>query len=158
MQANKDGDIITEKFIEFAKKNFVEDLEQNVEDAATKCVQEANDFATCKYSSSLALKPTADLRLHDQPPPQNFQGHISNFHTGSLLRGGVANLTPNPQPGGPGPTFITPGTGYPQALGTHFSRLLRHVWATAGLFFNPGHHTGQFVSISQLNISRFLLD
>jgi hypothetical protein len=31
---------------------------------------------------------------------------------------------------------------YPQALGTHFSRLLRHAWVTVGLFFNPGHHTG----------------
>jgi hypothetical protein len=32
---------------------------------------------------------------------------------------------------------------YPQALGTHFSRLLRHAWVTVGLFFNPGHHTGE---------------
>ena len=31
---------------------------------------------------------------------------------------------------------------YPQALGTHFSRLLRHALATVGLFFNPGHHMG----------------
>jgi hypothetical protein len=31
---------------------------------------------------------------------------------------------------------------YPEALGTHFSRLLRHAWVTVGLFFNPGHHTG----------------
>jgi hypothetical protein len=31
---------------------------------------------------------------------------------------------------------------YPQTLGTHFSRLLRHEWVTVGLFFNPGHHTG----------------
>jgi hypothetical protein len=31
---------------------------------------------------------------------------------------------------------------YPQALGTHFNRLLRHAWVTVGLFFNPGHHTG----------------
>jgi hypothetical protein len=33
---------------------------------------------------------------------------------------------------------------YPQALGTHFSRLLRHAWVTVGLFFNPSHHTGDF--------------
>jgi hypothetical protein len=32
---------------------------------------------------------------------------------------------------------------YPQTLGTHFSRLLRHARVTVGLFFNPGHHTGQ---------------
>jgi hypothetical protein len=31
---------------------------------------------------------------------------------------------------------------YPQALGTHFSRLLWHAWATVGLFFNSDHHTG----------------
>jgi hypothetical protein len=41
---------------------------------------------------------------------------------------------------------MTPGDRvtqlYPQALGTHFSRLLRHAWVTVGLFFNPGHHTG----------------
>jgi hypothetical protein len=32
---------------------------------------------------------------------------------------------------------------YPQALDTHFSRLLRHAWVTVGLLFNPGHHTGR---------------
>jgi hypothetical protein len=41
---------------------------------------------------------------------------------------------------------MTPGDKvaqlYPQAPGTHFSRLLRHAWVTVGLFFNPGHHTG----------------
>jgi hypothetical protein len=26
---------------------------------------------------------------------------------------------------------------YPQAPSTHFSRLLRHAWATVGLFFSP---------------------
>jgi hypothetical protein len=45
--------------------------------------------------------------------------------------------------------FMTPGDRvaqlYPQALGTHFSYLLQHVWVTVGLFFNPGHHTGEFV-------------
>jgi hypothetical protein len=38
---------------------------------------------------------------------------------------------------------------YPQALGTHFSRLLRHAWVTVGLFFNPGHHTGRIKYIKQ---------
>ena len=28
---------------------------------------------------------------------------------------------------------------YPDALGTHFGRILRHAWATVGLFFNPIH-------------------
>jgi hypothetical protein len=40
---------------------------------------------------------------------------------------------------------MTPGDRadqlYPQALGTHFSRLLRHAWVTVGLFVNPGYHT-----------------
>jgi hypothetical protein len=31
---------------------------------------------------------------------------------------------------------------YLQALGTQFSRLLRHAWVTVRLLFNPGHHTG----------------
>jgi hypothetical protein len=26
---------------------------------------------------------------------------------------------------------------YPQALSSHFSRLLQHAWATVGLFFSP---------------------
>jgi hypothetical protein len=42
--------------------------------------------------------------------------------------------------------FMTPGDRvaqlYPQALGTNFSRLLRHAWVTVGLFFNPCHHMG----------------
>jgi hypothetical protein len=42
--------------------------------------------------------------------------------------------------------FMTPGDRvaqlYPQALGTHFSRLIRHAWVTVGLFFNPSHGTG----------------
>jgi hypothetical protein len=42
--------------------------------------------------------------------------------------------------------FMTPGDReaqlYPQELGTHFTRLLRHAWVTVGLFFNPGLHTG----------------
>jgi hypothetical protein len=42
--------------------------------------------------------------------------------------------------------FISPRSRvvqlYPQAPGTHFSRLLRHAWVTVGLFLFPGHHTG----------------
>jgi len=37
--------------------------------------------------------------------------------------------------------FISPGDWvaqlYPQAPSTHFSHLLRHAWATVGLFFSP---------------------
>ena len=46
-------------------------------------------------------------------PSKPFGAHISVFLTGSFLRRGIVNLPPNPQPGGPGPIFITPGTGRP---------------------------------------------
>jgi hypothetical protein len=47
--------------------------------------------------------------------------------------------------------FISPGDWvaqlYTQAPNTHFSRLLRHIWATLGVFFSPvttrGHRTPQ---------------
>jgi hypothetical protein len=37
---------------------------------------------------------------------------------------------------------------YPQAPGTHFSRLLRHAWFTVGLFLFPGHHAGKCGSLA----------
>ena len=33
---------------------------------------------------------------------------------------------------------------YPQALATHFSRLLQNAWAIVEPFFNPGHHMGAY--------------
>jgi hypothetical protein len=36
---------------------------------------------------------------------------------------------------------------YPQALGAHFSHLLRHVWVTLGLFFTPGYHMGAIIDL-----------
>jgi hypothetical protein len=57
------------------------------------------------------------------------------FVTINFLQGWIVSPAPNPQPGGPGLRIYDP-----QALGTHFSRLLRHAWVTVGLFF--GHHTG----------------
>ena len=122
-------------------------------------------YYSCNISSSsLALEPNVGLCLHNGPPPYpsipwillpvpmdcigcnifiiTFRGHISGFLTGGFLRGGVVNPTPNP------PTWRTRphiynswdwvAQLYPQALGTHFSHLLRHAWATVGLFFNPG--------------------
>jgi hypothetical protein len=63
----------------------------------------------------------------------------------TFLRGWIISLAPNPQPGGPGLRIDDPADRvaqlYSQALGTHFSRLLRHAGVTVGLFFNPGHHT-----------------
>jgi hypothetical protein len=57
-------------------------------------------------------------------------------------------LCSNPQPGGLGlhiyipwrlgGPVIPPGTEYP------FSRLLRHAWATVGLFFSPVTTRGHF--------------
>jgi hypothetical protein len=44
---------------------------------------------------------------------------------------------------------------YPQAPGSHFSRLLRHAWVTVGLFLFPGHHTGKELiqgSLKSLNL------
>jgi hypothetical protein len=61
----------------------------------------------------------------------------------TFLRGWIVSPASNLQPGGPGLRIYGPGVRvtqlYPQALGTHFSRLLRHAWVTVGLFFNPGH-------------------
>jgi hypothetical protein len=68
------------------------------------------------------------------------------FVTITYLQGWIVSPAPNPQPGGPGLHIYDPQRQgaqlYPQALGTHFSRLLRYTWVTVGLFFNPGHHMG----------------
>jgi hypothetical protein len=52
------------------------------------------------------------------------------FPATGFLQGGAVNPMSNPQPGGPGLRIYDPGDRvtqlYPQALGTHFSRLLRH--------------------------------
>jgi hypothetical protein len=71
-------------------------------------------------------------------------------------QGWIVSPAPNPQPGGPGLRIYDPRRQggpaiYPQTLGTHFSRLLRHAWVTVGLFFNPGHHTGNIYMIEIIN-------
>jgi hypothetical protein len=92
----------------------------------------------------------------------------NNLFAGLLL---VQRPTPNLQD--QASVFMTPGDRvvqlYPQALGNHFSRLLRHAWVTVRLFFNPGHHTGtftypahlfmetEFVSIVFINLSLLVL-
>jgi hypothetical protein len=67
------------------------------------------------------------------------------FVTVTFLQGWIVSPAPNPQPGGPGLRIYDPGDRvaqlYPQVLGTHFSRLLRHSWVTVRPFFNLGHHT-----------------
>jgi hypothetical protein len=68
-----------------------------------------------------------------------------DFLTAGYLRDGAVNPTPNTQPGVPGLRICDPRDRvtqlYPQALGTLFSRLLRHAWATLSLFLSSGHHT-----------------
>jgi hypothetical protein len=80
------------------------------------------------------------------------------FVTITFLQRWIVSPAPNPQPGGPGLNIYDPQRDrvaqiYPQALGTHFSRLLRHAWVTVGLFFNPGHHAG-----FSLLVSWFIMD
>ena len=66
----------------------------------------------------IALQPNVDLCLHNGPPPN--QGHISGFLTSRFLQSGVVNPTPNPQPVGPVPIFITPGPSYTPGTGYPF--------------------------------------
>jgi hypothetical protein len=74
------------------------------------------------------------------------------FVTITLLPGWSVSQRPTPNLEDQASVFMTPGDMvaqlYPQALGTHFSRLLRHAWVTVGLFFNPGHHTGSYKYLS----------
>jgi hypothetical protein len=70
------------------------------------------------------------------------------FVTITFYRAGLLVQRPTPNLEDQVSVCVTPGDRvaqlYPQALGTHFSRLLRHAWFTVGLFFNPGHHTGVY--------------
>jgi hypothetical protein len=75
-------------------------------------------------------------------------GRISGgFSTFSFLQGRVVAPRPTPTLEDQASVFISPrgrvAQLYPQARGTHFSRLLRHAWVTVGLFLFPGHHTGK---------------
>jgi hypothetical protein len=87
------------------------------------------------------------MALHpNSGPGLPILGYLNN----KLLQGWIVRSAPNRQPGAPGLRIYDPGDRvaqlYPQALGTHFSRLLRHAWLTVGLFLNPGHHTGIIVT------------
>jgi hypothetical protein len=78
---------------------------------------------------------------HNLGPSFPFLGfRIKHFYGAGLL---VQRPTPNMED--QVSVYMTPGEWvaqlYPQALGTHFSRLSRHAWVTVGLFFNSGHHT-----------------
>jgi hypothetical protein len=81
-----------------------------------------------------------------QPKPGPGRLTFWGFVTITFLRVGLLVQRPTPNLEDQASVFMTPGDRvaqlYPQALGTKFSRLLRHAWVTVGLFFNPGHHTG----------------
>jgi hypothetical protein len=66
-----------------------------------------------------------------------------------FFRGGVAAPRPTPNLEDQVSIFISLGDRvaqlYFQAPGTHFSRLLRHAWATVGLFFSPVTTRGAFL-------------
>jgi hypothetical protein len=79
-------------------------------------------------------------------PNRALASPIWGFVTITFYRAGLLVQRPTPNLEDQVSVFMTHGDRvaqlYPQALGTHFSRLLRHAWFTVGLFFNPGHHTG----------------
>jgi hypothetical protein len=72
--------------------------------------------------------------------------HSKIFFIGKRHRAGLLVQRPTPNLDDQAFVFMTPGDRvaqlYPQALDTHFSRLLRHARVTVGLLFNLGHHTG----------------
>jgi hypothetical protein len=101
----------------------------------------------------LAPQPSLALGLlHNLLPIQS--GWISWRLLNNFLFYRVGLLVPRPTPTleDQASVFISPrgrvAQLYPQARGTHFSRLLRHAWVTVGLFLFPGHHTGIFISPS----------
>ena len=67
---------------------------------------------------------------------KTFWGHIYSFPTGIFSLGGVVNPTSNPQPGGPGPIFITPGTGWPSYAPRHRVPILVASYDMHGLQWN----------------------
>jgi hypothetical protein len=90
----------------------------------------------CLISSSYG----STAQIGAWPPLWGFRNNNPFYRAGLLVQRPTSNLKDQAS------VFMTPGDRvaqlYPQALGTHFSRLLRHNWVTLGLFFNPGHHTG----------------
>ena len=115
-------------------------------------------------SFSFALQPNAGLRLHNAPPPHpSISWLLLPFHhtfprphfwfpNRQFLRDGVVNPTTNPQPGEPGPIFITPGTGWPSYTPRHWVPIIVAFFdMLQGLFCNPGHHMGFTYSFGHFN-------
>jgi hypothetical protein len=84
----------------------------------------------------MALQPNSG----PGPPFLEFLNNNLFYRAGLLVRRPTPNLEDQAS------VFMTHGDRvaqlYPQALGTHFSRLVRHAWVKVGLLFNPGHHAG----------------
>jgi hypothetical protein len=85
------------------------------------------------------------------------------FRNNNLFFGaGLSVQRPTPNLEDQVSVFMTPRDRvvqlYPQALGTNFSRLLRHAWVTVGLFFNSSHHTGRSRISSGSMLSDYGLD
>jgi hypothetical protein len=77
-------------------------------------------------------------------------------NSGPFYRAGLLVQRPTPNLEDQASVFMTPGDRvaqlYPQALGTHFSRLLRHAWVTVGLFFNTCHQSIIYVESVYFNL------
>jgi hypothetical protein len=107
-------------------------------------------FLFCYYWNTTHLPlslPVLPFRMLGGLPRLSFRG--SHYFLESLYIPGrwLAQRWRPVTSGNWTPNIYIPSGGrvaqlYPQALGAHFSRLLRHAWATLGLFFTPGHHTG----------------
>jgi hypothetical protein len=66
------------------------------------------------------------------PPPPNLEDQVSIF------------ISPGP----------LDGPVIPQAPSTHFSRLLRHVWATVGLFYRSTHGMIEYLIVRKWSVLR----
>jgi hypothetical protein len=97
------------------------------------------------------------LKLSPPPPPAPHPGlglgllhkirlnFLEASQQFSFYRAGLLAPRPTPTLEDQASVFISPrgrvAQSYSPALGTHFSRLLRHKWVTVGIFLFPGHHT-----------------
>jgi hypothetical protein len=83
------------------------------------------------------------------------------FLTVTFYMAGLLVQRPTPNLEDQVSVFMTPGDRvaqlFPQVLGTHFSRLLRHEWVTVGLFFNAGHHKGK-LDLLIIGFEKFFLN
>jgi hypothetical protein len=71
----------------------------------------------------------------------------------SFIQGRVVAPRPTPIPEDQASVFISPSG----RVATHFSRLLRHAWATVGLLLFRGHHTGTPLNVCGINTSDLTL-